>query len=334
MATQQDDDIWQDVLSRFPLSHPRVAGMGGGTAAPKVIVEAEGRRFLLRRRRPRWSEPQVVSNDHGVIAAVVGAGLPAVLPERTRDGQTWAHVGDAAYELFPFVAGLSPFRQGDGAQIASAGESLARFHRATCAAQPPGAKAWPREHEMSALAPVLAEAIAASSATPIVAAAAREMLASARRLVHLLGADLVHSLPQAIIHGDYTPANVLFRGDAVGGIFDFDWVSRQARLIDVGEALQFFAFRRREGIDPNDIWSLVQTWEPDSDGADAFLDAYGSVWPLTPAEERALPLFMRETWLGIRIRAMRKVPAEQRLRILTDGAQPPLRWLEELGSLG
>jgi len=138
----------------------------------------------------------------------------------------------------------------------------------------------------------------------------------------------VESLPSAIIHGDYTPANVLFRGDSVGGIFDFDWVSRQPRVIDLGEALIFFAFTRRDPIDPDDIWSLVQGWAPDLDAARAFLAAYQAEWPLTREEARALPYFMRETWLGVRIRAMRKVPTEERLRILTQDGLPPLRWLE------
>ena len=331
MMSQQGDAIWKTVLSRYALSHPRVVSAGGGTAAPKVIVQAGDSKYLLRQRRPRWSAPQVVAYDHGVIGAIAAAGLPSVVPEQTVDGKTWVRVGAAAYELFPFVAGLIPFRQERAAQIASAGETLARFHRATSVAHPPGAKAWRREHDTAVMAPILADAIAGGAGTPERIAMATKMLRSARRLIDLLTPDLVRSLPHVIIHGDYTPANILFRKDAVGGIFDFDWVSWQPRIIDVGEALEFFAFKRLEPIDPDSIWSLVQSWEPDLVGARVFLDSYQSVWPLTDPEKLAIPLFIRETWLGIRVRAMRKVPHEQQLLILTEGALRPLRWLEENG---
>ncbi|MBC7106805.1 MAG: hypothetical protein H5T97_12805, partial [Firmicutes bacterium] len=51
--------------------------------------------------------------------------------------------------------------------------------------------------------------------------------------------------------------------------------------------------------------------------------------PLQRQEAEQLPLFMQETWLGVRIRAKRKVTPEQRLQILTGGALPPLHWIQE-----
>ena len=177
------------------------------------------------------------------------------------------------------------------------------------------------------LAAVIAEAPRSEPRLP----QANAMLRSARQLEPLLSDAIVSELPSAITHGDYTPANVLFHGDKVGGIFDFDWVSRQPRLLDLAEALIFFAGRRTTPIDPDSIWSLVQTWQPDKETASAFLRSYQSVWPLGESECSALPLLMRECWLGVRIRAMRKVPHADRLRILTEGAFVPLEWIEGQG---
>jgi len=325
----KDEDEWVAVLSHYDLGALRGIEAGGGTAAPKVWVQAERGRYLLRQRRPASSIPDVVRFDHGVIQALAAAGLPCVPPERTRSGETWVQRGDAAYELFRYVPDLERFRQGNLAQISAAGETLARFHRTTRDLQPPGAKPWPPEHEIGAMYRTLAETLPGAPGTPIMRAAGAEMLASAERLRRRFAEIDVPSLPHVIIHGDYTPANILFRGDAVGGIFDMDWVSRQARLIDIGEALIFFAFRRASDIAPDRIASLVQTWEPDERGARAFLTAYQSLWPLGADESQILPLYMWQTWLGVRIRAMRKVAPAQQLALLTTGALRPLRWLEQ-----
>ncbi|NLS75719.1 MAG: phosphotransferase, partial [Chloroflexi bacterium] len=222
---------------------------------------------------------------------------------------------------------LTPYQPGSRQQLAAAARALGRFHRTTAPLTLPGCKPWAREHRIEAMRDTLAEALADLPDSPE-RPDALAMLAAAEELSRAPLGSWVESLPSAIIHGDYTPANVLFRGDSVGGIFDFDWVSRQPRVIDLGEALIFFAFTRRDPIDPDDIWSLVQGWAPDLDAARAFLAAYQAEWPLTREEARALPYFMRETWLGVRIRAMRKVPTEERLRILTQDGLPPLRWLE------
>jgi Ser/Thr protein kinase RdoA (MazF antagonist) len=322
------DQEWLNILSRYRLGRVLAIEAGGGTAAPKAWVQTERGRYLLRRRRSDSSVEEVVRFDHALIEALATAGLPVVAPERSCEGRTWARGGEYAYEVFAFVPGLERFRQGNGRQIAAAARILARFHAVTGGLTLPGKKEWPAEHHILTTRQTLREAIANNPGGQEAFIAAQEMLASADRLAARLDAQIVASLPQVIIHGDYTPANVLFRGEEVGGIFDFDWVSRQPRLIDVGEALLFFAFRRAQEINPDSIWSLVQTWEPDMTAARIFLAAYQSHAPLDQAEAEALPLFMWQTWLGVRIRAMRKVSPEDRLRILTEDAQASLRWIE------
>ncbi|MHB0878256.1 MAG: phosphotransferase [Anaerolineae bacterium] len=328
MSGEAPTGAWQDVLAKYDLGEVGAVQAGGGTAAPKVIVATASGRYLLRRRRPEMSYDEVVAFDHRAIAAAGDAGLPVARPLTGRDGRTWVRRGDCTYELFPFIEGLERFRPGDRGQIAAAAAALARLHRATAPLEPPARKRWPREHLISTMTETLAAALQTHSDDDLFRAEAAQMLASARRLGSELSPELVASLPHTVTHGDYTPANVQFRGDTIGGIFDFDWVSRQARLQDVGEALQFFAFPRLRELDPDSIWSLVGAWRPDPNAAALFLHAYQDEWPLDAAEGAALPLFMRETWLGCRIRAMRKVAPQDQLRILTEGALEPLQWLE------
>jgi len=321
-------DIWQQVLAEYDVGPANQVRTGGGTAAPKVVVTTTSGRYLLRRRRPEMSDDAIVAFDHAVIAAVADVGLPVARPLPTRHGRTWVQQDGCAYELFPFIEGLQRFTYGNRVQIGAAARTLARFHGATASLQVPPQKRWPREHLISTMAETLAGALAGRGANERYLAEALTLLSSARRLEAELSTGVVAALPHTVTHGDFTPANVQFRGDAVGGVFDFDWVSHQPRLQDIGEALQFFSFPRRHDLDPDSIWSLVEAWQPDLGAASVFLAAYQGETPLTAAEAKALPLFMRETWLGVRIRAMRKVVPEEQLRILAEGAIEPLHWLE------
>ena len=328
MSAKRDAIPWEAIARRFSIGPIEGIATGGGTALAKVVLDTPGGRYILRQRRPAWSSRPVCAFDHGVIRCVAEAGLPTPLPVPSRNGQTWVMHQGLAYEFYPFVEGLGPFQADSRAQLESAALSLCLFHQATAQAHIPGEKEWPREHRIDTMVTTLAGVLAQLPDSSAQLELAERMLASARKLALYLATDRVRALPHVVIHGDYTPANVLFRGEQVGGIFDFDWASRQPRLVDIGEAIAFFAFPRATPIDPDSIWSLVQAWRPHMEGLRLFLAAYQSAWPLTDQEAAVLPLLMRETWLGVRIRAMRKVSPERQLEILTDGALGPLQWLE------
>jgi Ser/Thr protein kinase RdoA (MazF antagonist) len=324
---------WVGILAHYDVGRIAQLQPGGGTAAPKVLLVTDRGRYLLRQRSHRSSSEDVTAFDHAVIEAVADAGLPVVRPLPALTGQTWVRREGLAYELFPFVDGLESFHQGDRGEIESAASILARFHEVTSTLTLPGRKDWPREHRAASMVQTLEKEIARSPGSGDQQSMASYILSAEHRLCAKLQDTIVAALPSVITHGDYTPANVRFRASAIGGIFDFDWASRQARLVDVGEALQYFACRRSASIDADDIWSLVQTWQPEPGDMQAFLAAYQALRPFDEREAAALPLFMLETWLGIRVRAMRKVPAEQRLLLLTRGAGGPLVWLEENAKL-
>lgn len=322
---------WRRLAEDFTLGELIELSPGGGTAAPKAAVLTEKGRYMIRARRAISSPDEIVAFDHSVIRAVSTAGVPTPLPLPSYRGKTWIRYGSIAFEAFPFFEGLSSFQRDSQAELESAARVLALFHTATRALAPAGSKPWAREHEINTMMQTLGKALSEAEiqGAEKQAADAETMWESAQRLQVQLTDRVIHSLPSVIIHGDFTPANVMFRKQQVGGVFDFDWVSYQPRVIDIGEALQFFAFHRASDIDPNDIWSLVQAWQPDEERAALFLKAYQEMSSLSDLEAQWLPRFMRETWFGIRVRAMRKVSSSSRLKILTDGGVEPLLWLED-----
>ena len=89
----------------------------------------------------------------------------------------------------------------------------------------------------------------------------------------------------------------------------------QARVRDLGDAMIFFADRSRP-YNTDDIHSLVQPFTLNKARCDEVLEAYD---PLTGDERAALPWVIRSRVLQMKLRAIRKVPDNQKLAIVFDG---------------
>jgi Ser/Thr protein kinase RdoA (MazF antagonist) len=101
-----------------------------------------------------------------------------------------------------------------------------------------------------------------------------------------LSQPAARSLPEVIIHCDYHPGNLKFKGEEITGLVDFDWSKLDLRAFDVALA----------------VWYFCASWELAADGhlrlgeAKEFLRAYQrqligdpDLSPLSPEEIRYLP---------------------------------------------
>jgi Ser/Thr protein kinase RdoA (MazF antagonist) len=86
------------------------------------------------------------------------------------------------------------------------------------------------------------------------------------------------TLPPSWVHGDYHGRNLIFAGDHLAGLLDFDVVHRGFRIEDVALALFTFGRQYRQSV----------RIRPDT--ARAFLDEYARRVDLTRLERRALPM--------------------------------------------
>lgn len=118
--------------------------------------------------------------------------------------------------------------------------------------------------------------------------------AAAERLLPLLDAEdaalladeILHQaahpdsgLPQGIIHADLFKDNVLLDGEEVAGFIDFYYACKGSFVYDLAIAVNDWARRADNGIDP-----VLR---------DAFIAGYESVRPLTPEETAYLPTACR-----------------------------------------
>lgn len=320
------------------LAHWRLKALftrpAGGTANASLTVVGVRGQYVLRRRNPRYCDPEQLAYDHSVLHGLAKAGLPVPKVVRAAGGTRWVEHEGRIYELHQFVEGAA-FDPQDLNEVAAAGAMLARFHRATERLQPQGRKEWPRYFDPKASLKALKEARrklrgkAPGDLQPygagVVSDVLDRLLAEAQACERRLPDKAYWALPVTIVHGDWHPANLRFADHQVVGIFDFDWVGRQPRMVDLTDGLLFFGSLREQPLDGGDIWSLTQPFRPVWERMQVFMDAYRGHMPMQPAELLSLPDMLRQRALYNRVDPMtRKVPEDRKLAFLAAGQVPAL----------
>lgn len=322
------------VLRAYPLGRLLFTRPGAGTANPALTVVTTKGEFFLKRRNPRYGSRGQLSYDHAVIRHLARAGLPVTPPIRTLAGSRWHDLEGATYEVYPLVVGAQ-HDPGNLAQLEAAGRLLGRVHQSTADLRPPGEKAVPRLHDPGDILRGLRWArdqLRAGQASGRGGGPALEgPLVCASDVGRNLPDAAYWALPLCIIHGDYHPANLKFRGDEASGLSDFDWVGRQPRMVDLADGLLYFCGLRPGALDPQDIVSLTQAPALEPARIARFGRGYAESIRPGPRELRALPDLLRARWLFSRVDAMeRKIPPERKLDYLLQDLAAPLEGINSL----
>jgi Ser/Thr protein kinase RdoA (MazF antagonist) len=316
----------RQVVDDFALGEPFSIKPLGGTATAKFEVRAPSGRFVVRRRPAEFAAAEMIRFDHESLGRLADAGLPVPRPLARPDGTTWTQSGDGRYEVLSWVEG-GEFHEGDRRAVANVGRFLARFHAALAENIPPGKEGFLREDHPDLLAeyvPRIRRLCKTRAQEQGV-----DFLAHQLELVREnLDRRLWPQLPTAVIHGDVHPGNLKFRDSDVSAIFDFDYLSPQARVRDVVDGLAFFASVRDRVFDTDDIRLLVQPFRPDAELSRVLLCGYEEVNRLEDVEWEALPWLIRSLWIQMRLRGSRKVPSEERAAFVLDRFEEVIAWLE------
>ncbi len=316
-----------EVLRAFGLGPPSELRPLGGTATLKFAARVPEGRFVVRARPVEFAAESFIRFDHESLRRLADHGLPVPRPRRRADGTSWCRAGQRVFEVLSWIEG-GPFPEGDRSAITALGNFLACFHAALADNVPAGKEGVLREDHPDLLV-VYVEQLRGLCGPPQEAAQVERIARQLELVRQSLDRELYPKLPRAVIHGDIHPGNVRFEGARVAAVYDFDYLSPQARCRDLVDALMFFAARRRQTVNPDDIRSLTQPFTLRLEWASWLLAGYQQVSRLTDLEWAALPWLLRSQWLQIRLRGSRKVPPEQKLAFVTERFFEFIAWLDD-----
>jgi len=302
------------VLRNYGIEEITSVSTGGGTACSKYIIQTPAKKYLLRERRKEFCPLEIILFDRSVMEHLRKNSMPVVVAEKTLSGEAVCRFNDRTYELLEYVEGLEDFVPGDKDQITSAAHTLGKMHRLLHNFKPEGKKDWQREFHPYLLKSELEEHV---RNLPGIFNGTKDTLVRVFQELDMLIEDFqTDNLTHSIVHGDYTTANVKFRNAKIGSIFDFDWTSFQNTLYDISRGIIYFCFGRNAPVDGSDILSLVQPCQVETENSRVFIDSYRKEFTFTGNDAENLPYALKETILGARIRAMRKVPDTEKGNLL------------------
>ncbi len=344
-------DGLQHVLSHYDVGRFKHAHrVEQGFVNENWVVETERGRYFLKRRHPDLRDPVIISAQHALMAYLRRAGFPAPRVLSTADGATLLFLEDECYEMQEYIAG-APYDHRRPEHLEEAARTLGRYHVLV------RGFAAPALDRGDLYSPVLLRANLGRlidawglgspevppdvrlQPEPLPKQGVRPHDEIARLEAHAddLAARFAEhgTLPYLSIHGDYYAGNLLFAGDRIVGVVDYDKARRQPRVVEMAEALIYFASPR-----PGHLRYLVYPgflqWAPFA----RFLREYARIVRLDECEAHALPDYVRCIWLQVALqrlceRGLRPAWAQEALQevlALGEWAEANARQMSEIAN--
>ncbi|MFQ5854765.1 MAG: phosphotransferase [Anaerolineae bacterium] len=255
-----------------------------------IIRTATGR-YFLKRRHPDLSKPDLVAAQHALVQHLRSVHFPAPTIVPTRRGRTFLEFQDHICEIHDFIPGdlCNPARL---AHFATAARTLGYYHNAVRGFDH---HVFHRPHERygpASLTQIIDRLVESwhDRMSPELDLLIGELREHARDLQARFSE--FGQLPELVIHGDYYADNLIFQGDELVGVVDYDLAHWCSRVLEVAEALIYFAAER-----PGQLKHIVYPGVLDLDAAYQFLLAYTETASLSESEIHALPHLIRAIWL-------------------------------------
>ena len=271
----------------------------GSRKAPKLLLRtADSRRYLLKRRASGRDDPVKVAFAHALLTHLRRHNfpVPALLGTRT-DQNSMLQLGPRTYELFEFVDGQRYNASLD--QTAHAGKTLARFHLAAEDFQTEWLPPFGSYHDSDHVRHGLNAIPSNTSGHDSVVGHEAELLTLTQDLherydqaAETANRYGCHGWPTTIIHDDWHPGNMLFRGKKVAAVLDLDAARRQPRAVDVANGMLQFSILR--GRTAPDEWPDFF----DESRMRRFFADYLALQPLDEEQRRAIPHLMIESLIA------------------------------------
>ena len=228
----------------------------GSRRAPKLLLRTQRGRYLLKRRAAGKDDPFKVAFAHALVGHLRAREFPVPAMVGTRvDQNSMLQLGGHVYEVFEYVDGERYDNSLE--QTTHAGLMLAKYHDAVLDFVTDWTPPIGSYHDASAVRAGLNAIPTTTAGHDSVVGHEAEFLQITQELFERYdeAADRVNhagfaSWPNTIIHGDWHPGNMLFQGEHVCAVLDFDAARHQPNVVDLAYGmLQFSILRGAAGPD-------------------------------------------------------------------------------------
>jgi Ser/Thr protein kinase RdoA (MazF antagonist) len=231
----------------------------GSRRAPKLLIRADGKVYLLKRRARGKDDAFKVAFCHSIQLHLAAKQFPLPHLIGTRkDNNSLLQWKDGIYELFEFIKGTGYDNSLEATQ--DSGKTLGLFHKLLedfeSDYNPPRGSYHASRMVRSAIEQMPAAMQNARARSADELKLIDELTDYARQrynaAAQVTDDSEMAQWPAQIIHSDWHPGNMLFRGNRVVAVIDYDASRLQQRVIDSANgALQFSIIGG--GDDPSDM---------------------------------------------------------------------------------
>ena len=285
----------------------------GSVYSPKVILETERGTLLLKRRARGLDLPALVAFGHEVVLGCMAQGLciPPLLATED-DANSMVQYNDHVYELFVFIHGerFSPSRPSHAREMgALLHETYDAMDRVSTSFE---AATEPETIDLNRLAPLAPNAESLPGG----------MIDEFTRIM-TYGQELAKANAQrpALVHGDWHPGNMIFRGETLVAVCDFDNTRIGSRDRELAQALIHASLIAPQ---PGQTAAVVPP-EPARDRLSAFWEGYTRAGGR--AQARTIAGLMPAVMIDEALASLGAGLNEQRLSLLT-AVQRKAGWLD------
>ncbi|MEO6397879.1 MAG: phosphotransferase [Tepidiformaceae bacterium] len=215
--------------------------VSGGTLNWNFEVRAASRRYFLRCYRSNL-ETERIEGEHRLLEWAAARGIPLAPTIPLPGGRTLHLAGEHRWALFPWLEGATVERgQLSRAQARALGEAHGRVHSVLSAHPDSGSATftmrWDKQQSMEALQHLLSVGAERGSEGWILEGIARQL----RQLEAAEVSPPEHfaALPCQLLHGDFHDQQVLFKGDRVTAVVDWEIWHTDPRSWELVRSLAF-----------------------------------------------------------------------------------------------